>query len=313
MVMNGPSSLSKRFKAKLLSVHLPTCYVKAKSTPLADVTLMNEIQSLYALRPFQGYRRLTWDLKDAGYGVNHKRVYRLMKIMGLQAIYPKRNLSKRNQQHKVYPYLLKAQPPQKPHDVWHVDITYLRMRTGFVYLIALIDAFSRCIMGHYVSTSLDTEGCLKALENAINTGYRPTIINSDQGCQFTAQEWLYALALLKVQVSMDSKGRCLDNVPIERFWRTIKYEEVYLQTYETVQEVRTSLAQYITWYNQKRRHSALNYQRPFDVMRGVKASPLVKLENEARRQEDTGETLSPSFNPLTATTELAKMTVYQHK
>jgi putative transposase len=153
-------------------------------------------------------------------------------------------------------------------------MTYIKIETGFVYLTALIDVVSRCVVGHHVSTSLETESCLRALEMAVNKGLRPTIINSDQGCQFTSQEWLYALALLRIKVSMDGKGRCLDNIPIERFWRTVKYEEVYLKTYESVQEARDSMDTYISWYNHTRRHRALGYNRPAEVMTGVKVADV---------------------------------------
>jgi len=262
--------LSKRARSLLLEVNLSSCYVKLNAKSEGTVTIMNEIREIYALRPFQGYRRITLDLKDMGCDINHKKVYRLMKSMSLQAVYPKKNLSKRNQAHKVYPYLLKQYPPLKPHDVWCVDITYIKIANGFIYLTALIDVVSRCVMGFNVSTSLDTESCLQALEMAIATGYKPKIINSDQGCQFTSQEWVYNLTLLGVKISMDGKGRCLDNIPIERFWRTVKYEEVYLKTYETVGEAKRCLATYIEWYNTKRRHSGLNNHRPYEVMTGVK-------------------------------------------
>jgi putative transposase len=190
-------------------------------------------------------------------------------MMGLQAVYPKKNLSKRNHEHKIFPYLLRDFPPQKPHDVWCTDITYIRTSKGFVYLTALIDVVSRCVMGFHLSPFLDTESCLNALEMAIKSGYSPKIINTDQGCQFTSQEWLYSLSLLGVQISMDGKGRCLDNIPIERFWRTLKYEEVYLKTYETVGEARHAITKYINWYNHDRRHSALKYHHPYEVMMGL--------------------------------------------
>ena len=279
--------LSKRLRAKLLGVNLSSCYIKLKPASEDTVTLMNEIRDIYEVRPFQGYRRITLDLKDLGYGANHKRVYRLMRLMGLQAVYPKKNLSKRRQSDAVYPYLLKEQPPLKPHDVWCVDITYLKIVSGFVYLTALIDVVSRCIMGWNISPFLDTQSCLDALEMALETGFIPLIINSDQGCQFTSQEWIYSLSLLGIKVSMDGKGRCLDNIPIERFWRTVKYEEVYLHTYETVAETRESIGKYIKWYNQERRHSGIDYQRPYDVMVGIalatqwpfqKAVPEIKIE-----------------------------------
>lgn len=259
-------SLSKRSRAKLLGINLSSCYMKPKPIGEDTVTLMNEIRDLYALRPFQGYRRMTLDLKDLGYEINHKKVYRLMKVMGLQAIYPKKSLSHRHPQHKVYPYLLKANPALKPHDVWCVDITYIKIAVGFVYLTALIDVVSRYVVGFSVSTSLDTESCLQALEMAVEQGYKPKIINSDQGSQFTAQEWVYQLSLLGVKISMDGKGRALDNISIERFWRTVKYEEVYLKAYETVEEAKINLAAYIHWYNHKRRHSGIENYRPYEVL-----------------------------------------------
>lgn len=267
-VMEVHPPLSKRSKAALLGVNLSSCYLKKVPSSRDTVRLMNEIRDIYGMRPFQGYRRISWDLRDKGHTVNPKRVYRLMKQMGLQAVYPKKNLSKRNQAHKVYPYLLKDHPPSKPHDCWCVDITYIKIAKGFIYLTALIDVVSRHVMGFSVSTTLDTNSCLEALEMAINKGYKPKMINSDQGCQFTSQEWIYQLTLLGVKISMDGKGRALDNIPVERLWRTIKYEEVYLKTYETVKEARQSLETYIHWYNHKRRHRGLNYHRPYDVMTG---------------------------------------------
>jgi putative transposase len=282
-VRQAHKQLSKRLRAKLLGVNLSSCYVKPKPSSQDTVTLMNEIRDIYAVRPFNGYRRIKWDLRDLGYNVNHKRVYRLMKLMGLQAVYPKKNLSKRCQSDAVYPYLLKDYPPLKPHDVWCVDITYIKIATGFIYLTALIDVVSRCVMGWNVSTCLDTESCLKALEMSIKSGFKPIIINSDQGCQFTSQEWAYNLSLLGIKISMDGKGRCLDNIPIERFWRTVKYEEVYFNTYETVKEARESLGKYIEWYNLYRRHSGINYQRPYEVMIGKAQAlqwPFQRIDKE---------------------------------
>ena len=261
-------SLSKRSRAALLRVNLSSCYVKAKLLSQCTVDVMNDIRDIYTDKSCKGYRRITWDLQDMGYRVNHKKVYRLMKLMGLQSVYPKKNLSKRRQADAIYSYLLKEHPPEAPHDVWCVDITYIRTAQGFVYLTALIDVVSRFVVGYSVSPYLDTESCLSALEMAINSGYKPKIINSDQGCQFTSQEWCYALSLLGIRISMDGKGRCLDNIPIERFWRTIKYEEVYLKTYETVAEAKEAIAAYIYWYNHERRHMGLNKHRPYEVMMG---------------------------------------------
>ena len=263
-------NLSIRKKCQILRVNRSHLYYKPTPIDDHDVTLMNEIQEIYSKRPFQGYKRITDDLKDLGYAVNHKRIYRLMKILDLQAIYPKKNLSKRRQKDAIFPYLLKESAPLMPHDCWCVDITYIKLVQGFLYLTALIDVVSRYVVGWCLSPFLDTESCLNALEMALKTGHSPRIINSDQGCQFTSQEWVYALSLLAIRISMDGKGRCLDNIPIERFWRTIKYEEVYLKSYENVKDARENIAQYIEWYNHERRHSGLGKNRPHEVMVGEK-------------------------------------------
>lgn len=305
-VMEPHETLSKRSKAKLLDVNLSSCYRKPKPVTTDEVTLMNEIRDIYSHHPFKGYRRITWDLKDLGHDINHKRVYRLMQKMGLQAVYPKKNLSQRNQEHKVYPYLLKENPPQKPHDAWCVDLTYIKIGNGFVYLTALIDVVSRFVVGYYVSPSLDTESCLRALEMAISKGYRARIINTDQGCQFTSQEWLYNMSLLGIKVSMDGKGRCLDNIPIERFWRTVKYEEVYLKSYESVQEARESLGKYIFWYNNERRHSRLNYNRPYEILMGIKQADRWPFQRGDEYVDNSGE-LAHKFTPPTTKSSLLNL------
>ena len=304
--------LSKRVRARVLGVNLSSCYVVHKGLDERAIHLMNEIRDIYALHPFKGYRRITWDLKDLGHVINPKKVYRLMKLMGLEAVYPKKNLSKRNQAHKVWPYLLKEHPPMKPHDAWCVDITYSKINHGFVYLTSLIDVVSRCVMGYYVSTCLDTESCLRALEMAIKTGYKPQIINSDQGCQFTSQEWAYNLALLGIRMSMDGKGRCLDNIPIERFWRTIKYEEVYLKTYDSVHEAKDAIGAYIHWYNHNRRHSGINNHRPYEVMIGQEKAlkwPFAKIDGHV----DNANALTHMPTIRTTTTNENKTIIKQQK
>lgn len=272
LAQQASRDLSVRRRCQILGVCRSRIYHSLVSrVDDSSVAYMNEIQEIYSNRPFQGYKRITDDLKERGYMINHKRVYRLMKLMGLQAVYPKRNLSKRRQEDVIYPYLLKTHPPMNPHDCWCVDITYLKTSKGFVYLTALIDVVSRCIMGYSLSPFLDTSSCLDALEMGLKTGFKPRIINSDQGCQFTSQEWLYSLRLSGIQISMDGKGRCLDNIPIERFWRTLKYEEVYLKTYDSVNEARENLARYIYWYNHERRHSGINKMRPYEAMMAGKS------------------------------------------
>jgi putative transposase len=261
-------NLSIRHKSVLLSIARSQIYYTPKLIDGHDVTLMNEIRHIYEMRPFQGYKRITDDLKEAGYTINHKRVYRLMKLMGLKAVYPKMNLSKRRQADAVFPYLLKKDPPLKPHDCWNVDITYIKTEKGFVYLTAIIDAYSRCIMGWHLSNTLDTQSCLMALDKALASGYKPRIMNSDQGCQFTSEDWVWDLVKHRIEISMDGKGRWADNIQIERFWRTLKYEEVYLKSYESIGEARIAIGHYIQWYNHERRHSGIEKKRPFDIMTG---------------------------------------------
>lgn len=268
LVKESFKNLSIRRKSALLGVSRSQIYYVHKAIDESDVTYMNEIRCIYERRPFQGYKRITDDLKEEGYTVNHKRVYRLMKMMGLEAVYPKMNLSKRRQSDAVFPYLLKKDPPLKPHDCWNIDITYIKTSKGFVYLTALIDAASRCVMGWHLSNMLDTQSCLVAFEKAMKSGYKPRIINSDQGCQFTSDDWVWALVAHRIEISMDGKGRWADNIQIERFWRTLKYEEVYLNSYESIGEARTAIDTYIKWYNHERRHSGIEKKRPFDIMTG---------------------------------------------
>ena len=230
----------------------------------SDTTIINELVEIYQNHSFYGYRRMTIKLQEMGFLINHKRVRRLLKIAGIQAIYPIKKTTIRNTEHKVFPYLLKNMEINQPNQVWQVDITYIKIRGGFVYLICLIDVFSRKIMGWKLSTFLDTASCLEALDLALQHGI-PTIINSDQGCQFTSDAWINALQTKKIQVSMDGKGRWADNVLIERLWRTIKYELIYLHSFDTVQQLRDALDKYIIFYNQERRHMSLNYHTPDEI------------------------------------------------
>lgn len=302
-VNKRPANMSLRSACAVLGVNRSQQYyqpsISADKENL-EVTLMNEIQDMYALRPFQGYKRITRDLKDLGYGVNHKRVYRLMQQMGIQAIYPKQNLSKRRLEDAVHPYLLKQHPPQKVHDCWCVDITYIKTSRGHLYLTALIDVVSRYVVGWSLNTCLDTSGCLDALDMALQTGIAPKIINSDQGCQFTSQEWAYSLSLLQIRISMNGKGRCLDNIPIERFWRTLKVEEVYLNTYDTVHEAREAIDRYIEWYNHERRHSGIDNHRPVEVMMGFKHPSYGSFKQTTQFEQHKDKTTQSLSSSLAA-------------
>lgn len=286
--------LSIRQKCQLLSVNRSRIYYVSQKSDVDDTTLRNEITDIYQRHPFMGYKRITHMLKDMHYEVNHKRIYRLKKEMGLTTLYPKINLSKRRQKDSIFPYLLKENTPLHVHDCWMVDITYIKMKKGFVYLTALIDVVSRCIMGWNVSTTLETDSCLKALNMALKSGFKPKIIKSDQGCQFTSQDWVWTCVEHRIEISMDSVGRCLDNIFIERFWRTLKYEEVYLKTYDSVMEAKENLKRYIYWYNHERRHSSLNGDRPFHVM--ITENKTIGNENV-----ENVHTFTHNFTPTTTT------------
>lgn len=230
-----------------------------------NLELMDLLDYQYLATPFYGSRKMTAYLRSLGYWVNRKRVQRLMRLMGLEAIYPKRNLSKRRHDHKVYPYLLKGVNIDRPNFVWSTDITYIRLRSGFVYLTALIDWYSRYVLSWKFSNCLDSGFCVEALLEALDSYPHPEIFNTDQGVQFTSENFLSPLLERNIKVSMDSKGRALDNVFVERLWRSLKYEEVYVKEYKTVGEARDSIAQYFSFYNNKRFHQSLGYKTPQSV------------------------------------------------
>ena len=230
-----------------------------------EVDLMKEIQDLYEKHSFLGYRRITEIIRrNSTKVVNHKKVLRLMQKMGLQAVYPKKNLSKKAEGHKVYSYLLRDNKPQKSNDCWSVDITYIKVCGCYVYLTGIIDWVSRRIMGWSLSPFLEASSCLEALEESLKTA-TPKIVNTDQGSQFTSQGWIELLRKNEIEISMDGKGRCLDNIRIERFWRALKYEEIYLKSYDSMIEARKNIEQYIDFYNKKRPHQNLEYKTPEEV------------------------------------------------
>jgi putative transposase len=206
---------------------------------------------------------LIW-LREQGWEVNRKRIQRLMQMMGIQAIYAKPHLSDPAPGHRIYPYLLRGMKIERVNQVWSTDITYVRLRSGFVYLTAILDWFSRYVLAWEVSMTLDTSFCVSALESALRMG-RPEIFNSDQGSQFTSDEFTSRLKSGGIQISMDGRGRALDNVFVERLWRTVKYEEVYLKDYEDVPEAIGNLKRYFRFYNRDRPHQALKYRTPAEV------------------------------------------------
>ena len=263
LVLQQHKQISKRQICTLLGVNRSSLYNKL--TPKQeDITIMNEIHKLWLKTPFYGYRRITAQLHKNGYKVNHKRVIRLMREMNLKALYPKRKKYNSKKDNSVYPFLLRGLSIDHPNHVWSTDITYIRLPQGFAYLICLIDVYSRFIVAWELSNSLDNKFCLQVIDKGLLIG-KPEIVNTDQGVQFTSFEWLDLLKKNDIKISMDGVGRCLDNIFIERFWRTLKYENMSLMPYESMQDARTKITDFIRFYNNKRLHSSLEYQTPVEV------------------------------------------------
>jgi putative transposase len=225
---------------------------------------MRVVDEQYTKTPFYGVERMTAWLRQHGYRVNPKRVRRLVRLMGLEAIYPKPHLSVPGTDEKRYPYLLRGRAVAGVNDVWSTDITYVRMHRGFLYLVAVLDWYSRYVLAWELSNTLDTSFCLAALENAFQHG-QPQIFNTDQGAQFTSAAFTSRLEQAGIQISWDGRGRALDNVFVERLWRSVKWEEVYLKDYQTVADAVSGLDRYFRFYNQERPHQALGYQTPAQV------------------------------------------------
>lgn len=226
--------------------------------------LMRQIDEQFTKTPFYGSRKMTACLKRQGHKVNRKRIRRLMQMMGLESIYPKPNLSMSMKEHKKYPYLLRDVAVTRPNQVWSTDITYIRLMQGFIYLVAIIDWYSRYVLSWEISTTLDKEFCMKALNRALESG-NPEIFNTDQGVQFTSLEFTGRLEGAGIKVSMDGRGRALDNIFVERLWRSVKYEEVYLKDYQDVRAAKDGLGSYFRFYNAERPHQSLGDATPSEV------------------------------------------------
>ena len=265
MIDNNYRNLAISRQCDLLLINKSTYYYKAKGLTQRDLEIMKTIDEIYTEHPYFGARRMSKHLVPFGIVIGRKGVSRYYGIMAIEAIYPKTNLSKRNLAHKVYPYLLKGIEITKTNQVWSTDITYIRMAQGFVYLVAIIDWFSRYILSWKVSISLDSDFCIEALEEAIEQHGQPEIFNTDQGSQFTSNNFIGVLTKREIKISMDGKGRALDNVFIERFWRSLKQEKIYLIILNTVKEAKNAITDYITFYNNKRMHQSLDYLTPEQV------------------------------------------------
>jgi putative transposase len=249
-------------QARALGVSRGSVYYKPRPVSAEDLSLMRRIDELHLERPFAGSRMLRDFLAREGVEIGRRHVATLMKRMGIEAIYRRRNTSKPAPGHKIYPYLLRGVRVERSNHVWACDITYIPMARGFVYLVAVVDWFSRRVLSHRVSITMEAGFCVEVLEEAIGKYGKPEIFNSDQGSQFTSEAFTGVLLDHKIAISMDGKGAWRDNVFVERLWRSVKYEEVYLKAYDTVAEARSSLGQYLDFYNQLRPHSSLDRRTP---------------------------------------------------
>jgi putative transposase len=259
--------LSVRQQCKLLGMNRSTWYYEPVPESAVNLALMRRIDEQYLRRPYFGSRRMAVWLRAEGATVNRKRVQRLMRAMGLEAIYPKPRTTLPGAGHKIYPYLLRNVAVTRPNQVWSADITYVPLRYGFLYLTAILDWYSRYVLAWRLSNSLDVDFCLEALEEALGQA-RPEIFNSDQGVQFTSREFTGVLESAAVAISMDGRGRALDNVFVERLWRSVKYEEVYLHDYATGVECHAGLSAYLRFYCEERPHQSLDYRTPAEVYWG---------------------------------------------
>lgn len=255
------AEISVRRQCELLGVNRGSLYYEPVGESADNLRLMRLLDEQYTRTPFYGSRRMTVWLGSQGMPVNRKRVSRLMALMGIEAVYPKPKLSQPGEGHKIYPYLLRGVAVERVNQVWSTDITYIRMAQGFVYLVAVMDWFSRFVLSWSLSLTMEIDFCIEALRIALRRG-RPEIFNSDQGSQFTSEKFTSELEARKIAISMDGRGRCLDNIFIERLWRSLKYEEVYLKDYQSVREARAGIGSYFRFYNQERMHQSLEYRTP---------------------------------------------------
>lgn len=255
-------------QCRLLKIARSTLYYRPVAVDPDDLALMRRIDELYLASPFYGSRRMVAVLRREGLVVNRKRVRRLMRLMGLEALYQKPNTSQGHPDHKVYPYLLRGLSIERANQVWCADITYIPMARGFVYLVAVMDWFSRRVLSWRLSITMEADFCVEAVQEALAAHGRPEIFNTDQGVQFTSAGFVDELEAAGVRISMDGKGRFLDNIFIERLWRSLKYEEVFTKAYGSVIEARRGIGGWLSFYNDERPHQALGYQTPRSVFVG---------------------------------------------
>ena len=265
MIARPHTQFTIQEQCAMLKVPRSTLYYKPEPVSDDELKLMRRIDEIYTKWPFYGSRRLVAELRGEGYVVNRERVRRLMRVMGIEAIYQKPNTSRKHPQHKIYPYLLKNLAIDRPNQVWCADITYIPMKQGWVYLVAVMDWFSRRVLAWRLSITMETDFCITAFQEALDTYGAPEIFNTDQGVQFTAAAFIETLEASGVRISMDGKGRFLDNIFIERLWRSLKYEEVFTHAYASVAEARLGIGAWLSFYNDERKHQTLGYRTPKEI------------------------------------------------
>ena len=259
--------LSIREQCRIIALPRSRYYYKPQPIML-DMKIADEIDRIYTKWPYYGSRRIRAEMRRLGYVIGRGRIRRYMHLMGYRAIYPRKSLSRPNKEHKVYPYLLRGVRVDHVNQVWGTDITFIPMSHGFAYLVVIMDWYSRCVLSWRLSTTLDADFCVEAINEALAAYGEPEIFNSDQGCQFTSRDFTEKLLAKSIRISMDGRGRAFDNIFVERLWRTVKYEEVYIKSYENVNECRLNLRTYFEFYNQQRVHQALGYATPAEVYFG---------------------------------------------
>jgi putative transposase len=271
MIDTSEEILSISKQCELLDLARSSYYYDPIPESELNLRLMRMIDKQYLITPFYGSRRMTQILKkQTELVINRKRTQRLMQLMGLEAMYPRPNTSAGNKNHYKYPYLLKNLPIIRPNQAWGSDITYIPVEAGFLYLVAVIDLYSRYVLSWALSNNLESEFCLKAIQEALRGGVKPEIKNSDQGVQYTSKAYCDLLKSENISISMSGKGRCWDNIFVERLWRALKYEEIYLKDYSNCREVEDGISWYFSFYNNERPHQMLNYYTPADVYFGRK-------------------------------------------
>ncbi len=307
MIEPDHPSLSVQKQCEVLGLARSSYYYEpvVRTDPF-DLEVMNRIDAQYTKTPFYGSRRMTEVLRQQGLNVNRKRIVRVMREMGLEAIYQKPNLSRAHPEHVKYPYLLRGLTIERPNHVWSMDITYIKMLDGFLYLVAVLDWYSRYILAWELSNCLDTSFCIAAFERALAVGI-PDILNTDQGVQFTSRDFVAHVLGSGAKLSMDGRGRAFGNIFVERLWRTVKYEEVYIKDYRNVPEATRSLSDYLRFYNEERLHQSLDYKTPKQVhfvevngqsVRFVSPGhPEAVLETQSPSEEDRQqENVQPSLS-----------------